>query len=279
MIAMTEDLQNKINGAIKLLRSVAKTNTDIELAYSGGKDSDVILKLAKMACIPFTPIYKNTTIDPPGTINHVRENNVKIVQPKRPFFKIIENKGFPSRFSRFCCEEIKEYKIKDTAIIGVRREESQKRAAIYKEPVRCRIYKNKDHVNQVLPILDWTLENVKEFITEFDVKLAPHYYREDGTVDFERRLGCMGCPLKSDCGLADFKAHPKMLRMWIKSGLVWWNTHPNISPRRRYDNIYEYFAYRVMFSGKTEAFVRNRNSLFPRDWKADLENYFNIELP
>lgn len=37
----------------------------MELSYSGGKDSDVILELAKMSGIPFRPIYKKTTIDPP----------------------------------------------------------------------------------------------------------------------------------------------------------------------------------------------------------------------
>ena len=40
-------LQNKIEQSIKLLRSIKAD--EIELSYSGGKDSDVILELAKMA--------------------------------------------------------------------------------------------------------------------------------------------------------------------------------------------------------------------------------------
>lgn len=62
---MTEQLQKKVNFAIKLLRSIPQDKGDIELCYSGGKDSDVILELAKMAEIPFRAIYKSTTIDPP----------------------------------------------------------------------------------------------------------------------------------------------------------------------------------------------------------------------
>lgn len=68
------DLQKKINQSVKLLQSVgARTEGPIEIAYSGGKDSDVILQLAKEAGISYRAIYKNTTIDPPGTIKHVQD--------------------------------------------------------------------------------------------------------------------------------------------------------------------------------------------------------------
>ena len=62
---MTEGLQKKVDFAIKLLQSIPQDG-DIELSYSGGKDSDVILELTKMAGIPYRAIYKSTTIDPPG---------------------------------------------------------------------------------------------------------------------------------------------------------------------------------------------------------------------
>ena len=104
------DLYTKVNQSVKLLKTVAKTiDGPIELCYSGGKDSDVILRLAQMAGINYRAIYKNTTIDPPGTIKHCRYNGVEIIQPKRTFFQIIEKSGFPNRFHRFCCSELKEY--------------------------------------------------------------------------------------------------------------------------------------------------------------------------
>lgn len=275
---MRAELEKKINASVRLLQSVAKTHTDIELAYSGGKDSDVILELAKMAGIPFTPIYKNTTIDPPGTINHVKKNRVQIVYPKRTFYQIIQAKGFPSRFARFCCQEIKEYKIKDSVILGIRREESTKRKKAYSEPVVCRMYKKKEGVNQILPILEWTLEDVSEFITERNIELAPRYYRDDGSVDFSRRLGCLGCPLKSDNGLSDFVEYPKMVRAWIKAGQIWWENHPNILCHRRYESLYEYFAFRLFYYKKVGMTIRNQSSLFKADWKQLLEDYFKIEL-
>ncbi len=76
---VSEQLQKKINQSIALLQSVGKRyDGEIEIAYSGGKDSDVILQLAKEAGIRYRAIYKNTTIDPPGTIRHVQGMNVEM---------------------------------------------------------------------------------------------------------------------------------------------------------------------------------------------------------
>ena len=99
---MREELQKKVDFAIKLLQSIPQDG-DIELSYSGGKDSDVILELTKMAGIPYRAIYKNTTIDPAGTIAHAREMGAEVIYPKKTFFQIVQEYGFPSRHQRFCC--------------------------------------------------------------------------------------------------------------------------------------------------------------------------------
>ena len=38
---MTEELKKKVDRAIRLLQSIPTDKGDIELSYSGGKDSDV----------------------------------------------------------------------------------------------------------------------------------------------------------------------------------------------------------------------------------------------
>lgn len=181
---ITENLQRKIDRAIRLLQSVQKRyDGEIEIAYSGGKDSDVILQLAKEAGIRYRAIYKNTTIDPPGTLGHVREMRVEILRAKTSFFHLVAQKGFPSRFSRFCCEKLKEYKVLNKSIIGVRKAESRKRNEIYDEPTKCRYYgakKEENHVEQIYPILEWTDEDVRDFIIDRKLKLAPIYYNWGG---------------------------------------------------------------------------------------------------
>lgn len=177
---ITENLQRKIDRAIRLLQSVQKRyDGEIEIAYSGGKDSDVILQLAKEAGIRYRAIYRNTTIDPPGTWEHVREMGVEILRAKASFFHLVAQKGFPSRFSRFCCEKLKEYKVLDKSVIGVRKAESRKRNERYNEPTQCRYYgakTEKNHVELIYPILEWTDEDVRDFIIDRKLKLAPIYY-------------------------------------------------------------------------------------------------------
>ena len=211
LIEMNDKLKKKVDFAIKLLQSIPTDDGPIELSYSGGKDSDVILELAKMAGIPYRAIYKATTIDPPQTIAHAREMGAEVIHPKKTFFQLVSKSGFPSRFSRECCSVLKEYKICDRAIQGIRRSESKKRAKRYKEPEECRVYSKKEKVKIYLPILEWTDQDIEEFIKERDIKCHPLYYR-GGQFDVNQRLGCMGCPLASrKKRIQFFKENPKWL--------------------------------------------------------------------
>ena len=118
---MNIHLQKKVSQAVKLLQvCYSAAGEPLQVAYSGGKDSDVILELAKMSGIEYRAIYKNTTIDPPGTIKHVLENGVEIRRPKESFFSLMKRNGYPSRMMRYCCRILKEYKILDNCVIGIR---------------------------------------------------------------------------------------------------------------------------------------------------------------
>ena len=188
---ITESLQRKIDQSIRLLQQVQKAHPDevIEIAYSGGKDSDIIMQLSKEAGIRYEAIYKNTTIDPPGTIRHAQEMGATIIRPKRTFAELIQSAGLPTRFQRFCCKELKEYKVRDVAVMGVRRSESTKRAERYNEPTECRFYgSKKNHVEAVYPILEWTDEDVAAFIAYRKIKCAPIYYDMGGGISCRTKI-------------------------------------------------------------------------------------------
>lgn len=181
---MTERLQKKVDRAVKLIRSAVGDDV-VEVSYSGGKDSDVILELAKLAGVKYRAIYKNTTIDPPHTIAHAKEKGAEIIRPKHTFFELIKKNGFPTSRARFCCRFLKEYKVLDKAIHGIRRCESSARAKRYsvEDPVICRVYgSKKNHVNVILPILDWTDEDVTEFVKEYAITCHPTYYDSGGGI-------------------------------------------------------------------------------------------------
>ena len=276
---MTEELQKKVDRAIRLLRSIPQDG-DIEVSYSGGKDSDAILELAKMAGIPYRAIYKNTTIDPKGTIAHAREMGAEVIHPEKTFFQLISERGFPSRFRRFCCSELKEYKICDRAIQGIRRSESRKRAERYKEPEMCRVYSAKEKVKVYLPILEWTDDDVAEFIKERNIKCHPLYYR-DGQFDVTQRLGCMACPLTSKKKrIQEFKKNPKMLKAWIRAGQKHYTSeaYQNGKAKVKIKDAFEAMGY-LLYCENMDDFKEKTYGLFGDfDWKEFLQKEFNIDM-
>lgn len=274
---MTPKTEEKIQQSIKILQAVQKTmlfpDEPIELGYSGGKDSDVILHLAKEAGINVLPIYKNTTIDPPGTIQHAIDNGAKIIRPKRSFFEIIDAKGYPSRFHRFCCEELKEYKISDTCIMGIRKDESSKRDKNYSEPIACRVYKN-GRIDGVYPILYWNTEDVEEYIKDRQIQCAPVYY-ENGIFNVHKRLGCMCCPLAGRrIRIEEFKKYPGMLKAYLKHGEIYFNTHPNVKAVRDFPSAAHYLFLNI-YCDDMEQYNKLTAGL---DVKQYLSDQFKIDL-
>lgn len=269
---MTEDLEKKINQSIKLLQTTCGGKDDVELAYSGGKDSDVIFQLAKESGIKFTARYKNTTIDPAGTLKHCKLNGVEILQPKESFFEIVKNAGYPNRLHRLCCAHLKEYPTEsDTVIVGIRRDESIARKNRYLEPTRCRIYSKKKRVQQILPILYWTQDDIRMYIEDRNIKCHPIYYDENGFFHVERRLGCEGCPLMSQKKRIEFfKKNPKWLKAWIRAGHEFY--------KGRTLDEYEMMVGMLFYKSIREL-NEIQNGLFGKmDCKKLLEDKFNIKL-
>ena len=277
---MNEKLKKKVDFAIKLLQSIPTDDGPIELSYSGGKDSDVILELAKMAGIPYRAIYKNTTIDPAGTIAHAKEMGAEVIYPKESFFQLIGEKGFPTRVSRWCCSVLKEYKVCDRAIQGIRRSESTKRAERYKEPEVCRVYSAKEKVKVYLPILEWTDQDVAEFIKERNIKCHPLYYR-GGEFDVTKRLGCMGCPIQSRRKqIQEFKDNPKLLKAWIRAGQKRYKSeaYQNGGAKYKFKDAFEAMGY-MLFCDNMDEFKEKTYGMFGYfDWKEFLQKEFNIDM-
>ena len=75
--------------AIDILRTFAG-NEPYQLGYSGGKDSDVILHLAKKAGVPFVAVHNLTTVDAPETVRYIKSKpEVLIEYPKLSMWKLI----------------------------------------------------------------------------------------------------------------------------------------------------------------------------------------------
>ena len=285
---MNKILNKKVDRAIKLIQSAGRIAKEhgqpVDVAYSGGKDSDVILELVKMSQVDFKAYYNNTTIDPKGTIKHVKEQKVNIINPKENFLQIIKKHGYPNRTKRFCCGYLKEKPLptSDYCIMGIRKEESIRRAKRYKEPEECRIFNKIKKVRQYYPILDWTIDDVSEFIKQRNIKCADVYYDDNGVFHPERRLGCMCCPMMYyKKRIQEFLKYPNMVKLYIHGGGEWFENHKDTKTGKKFESVYDWFVFDLFFNRDYIKFydVVNNNIFKDKfDCKTFLENYFKIKL-
>lgn len=128
---------DKVQTAIERLSAFEPKDRPYWLAFSGGKDSCVILELAKMAGVNFEAHYNVTSVDPPELVRFIKEKykEVKFDIPHdkngKPItmWSLLKSKTMPpTRLVRYCCEELKESSGKGTiTITGVRWAESTNR--------------------------------------------------------------------------------------------------------------------------------------------------------
>jgi phosphoadenosine phosphosulfate reductase len=210
---------NKEQRAIEFIQNIYKTiNKPLYSGNSGGKDSAVLDYLLKKSGIKYNSIYTNTTIDPIGTIKHIRQlyPHTIILQPTETFYQLVERKGLPTRLNRYCCEYLKEYGSVGKVIFeGVRSAESRKRQG--RDYIQCDTRKWQKGCQHIYPIYDWSDADVWRFIAEKQIKLAPCY-----SLGLSR-LGCVGCPqINNRKRVKEFELYPKYLiqiKKSIKKGM------------------------------------------------------------
>ena len=210
------------------------------LCDSGGKDSSVIKELAIMAGVKHGVHHNHTTLDHPETVYFVRREKARyeamgipytIHYPKMAFPQLMRKKKMaPTMTMRYCCKELKEnYGAGRVCITGVRWSESVRRAGCRgvaevitkkksdklillndndesrKEFETCQM-KGKRVVN---PIIDWTDDDVWEFIGQRHIVANPLYAMG------YKRVGCVGCPMGTH-NAEELDAMPKYKANWLR---------------------------------------------------------------
>lgn len=221
------------------------------LAYSGGKDSDCIKILAYLAEVKFEAVHNLTTVDAPETVYYIKsQSDVRIESPGLSMWQLIVKKGFPpTRLIRYCCAELKERGGRGkVTITGVRWAESVKRkessglVTIIGKPKTTQkaaddkqldyqvnkqggLILNDDNDDNrrfveycyrtrktlVNPIVDWTDEDVWEFLSYYGCDSNPLYQ-----CGF-KRVGCIGCPMAGKHRYFQFERYPKYRDLYIKA--------------------------------------------------------------
>ena len=243
---------DKEHMAIERLREASKMSLayykqPLIVTTSGGKDSSVCVSLAQAAGIPFEIMHNHTTADAPETVYFIREEFKRLEEQgikctinypeykgkRTSMWDLIPQKLMPpTRIVRYCCSVLKERGGAGRFITtGVRWSESAKRKnnrGIYEtsgngkavvmltndNDEKRRLFetctiKAKRVVN---PIIDWTDEDVWDYIGSYHLPVNPLY--ECGF----KRVGCIGCPMAGTSGRhKEFARYPKYKNLYIKA--------------------------------------------------------------
>lgn len=230
---MSKELEAKVDKSIERLKAFEPPE-GYYLAFSGGKDSVVCKALLDMAGCKYEAVYRVTSVDPPELVRFIRDQHpdVKREVPRdkngKPItmWNLITRKQYlPTRFARFCCQELKESGGDGRMVVtGVRWAESANRkknqgivtvmgrqaakevqSDDFRQTQRGGVVLTNDnedsrrlveqcyrrHKTTVNPIIDWTDAEVWEFIHANNIPYCSLY--DEGW----KRLGCIGCPMAS----------------------------------------------------------------------------------
>ena len=245
---------DKVQTAIDRLKAFEPKDRPYWLAFSGGKDSCVILELAKMSGVKFEAHYNVTSVDPPELVRFVKREHPEVSfdiphdkngKPISMWTLLKKHMVAPTRVVRYCCKELKESSGQGTiTITGVRWAESKgrrenqgavviigKNAQKKQEVLNAMSRKNSTNgvilnddndearravevcfrTNKTLvnPIIDWSDEDVWEFIRKYNVPYCSLYDKG------YKRLGCIGCPMTFN-QKDELERYPKYKEQYIR---------------------------------------------------------------
>lgn len=128
---------DKVEASIERLKAFCPPE-GYYVAFSGGKDSQCVYHLCKMAGVEFDAHYNVTSVDPPELIRFIKKNYPDVIwdYPRDKDGKVVTMWNLiprkqmpPTRLARYCCEWFKESSGQGRiTVTGVRWAESANRA-------------------------------------------------------------------------------------------------------------------------------------------------------
>lgn len=234
-------LLDKIMYSVSLVQKVEKLALQLDpdngyyLAFSGGKDSQVLYHITMLAGVKFKPHMNLTSVDPPEVIQFVKNNypDVELIRPSVSIYTMaLRKKMLPTRLIRWCCKEFKEMSGAGlVTLIGIRHSESVRRSRRNELSMQIKGVRSELSFDQweshnesmitcvngrdkilLSPIITWTDRDVWTFLNVV-MKVEHCVLYDQGYT----RIGCIGCPMSSARQKnREFTRYPHVRNNWLK---------------------------------------------------------------
>lgn len=264
-------MKTKLSYSIDLLQRAEKLALRLDpengfyLAFSGGKDSQALYHVAKMAGVKFKAHMNLTSVDPPELIRFVRKHypDVELIKPEMSIYEVAKKKHIlPTRTKRWCCAVYKETSgVGVVTLTGIRKEESARRAKREEVSTQLRGKRAEQTFDQwseheetmvacvggkdkviISPIIYWSEQDVWNFLNK--TVRVPHCELYDQGY---RRIGCICCPMStSRQKIKELNRWPHVYRNWLKT-IKWLMDNGYVS----YDFKSPEFGLKWWISGKS----------------------------
>ncbi len=228
------DVSKSLDEKIEVSRKIIKETFDefgdsAVIAWSGGKNSTILLKLALEAYPSARVVFSNTGVEFPETIRFIKRlkeewnlNLTELTFYEKNFWKCVEDYGFPvgrtkknsKGYRSLCCYYLKkrpmEIFIKQNKLMcildGVTALESRYRMFVAaKFGSKCLIKRTKTW--KVRPLLYWTSEDCWNYIKNNNIPYNPIYDRG------VKRTGCLVCTSHHEFRKQIMMTYPKLLQI------------------------------------------------------------------
>lgn len=200
-------------------------DNNVAVAFSGGKDSEVVLWLCLQVNPDVPVVFNNTGVEYPETVKFVAtiaetwDLKLLVTHPGKSFWECIEQYGFPrgtkseKHSVARCCYWLKEkpmlLAIRGNGWLGYFTGETavESRMRMFASLRGTCIHLKKEGVCKIKPILWWTQEEVWGFIYREGLPVNEAYSKG------AERVGCMPCTAYKTWEAQMQKVHPKLYRL------------------------------------------------------------------
>lgn len=218
-----DSLKDLERSAVRSIKQEMKQFEHVNVSFSGGKDSTVVLALARKAGVE-EAYFVDTHLEFPETYAFIEEQKIPIILSGGNFWQGVEKIGPPGKDNRWCCKVVKMAPVRrwmDTlgpvlTIQGNRWYESFNRAGLEL------LSTNPHNPNQTncSPIRSWRAFEVFLYLMWRNIPYNPLY---DMGIE---RIGCWLCPAMLEAEYEILRdLHPELSQQWDTFLEKWVDDH------------------------------------------------------